>query len=390
MERVSQGAVLKSARAKKEKVVKDLVNIHNIDYTVFLVTFILVLLGVVMVLSASYYTASREPYNDMYTFFRKQAVAALMGMCAMLFMSTFNYRYLKGLAFMVYAVANALLILVLFIGATVKGATRWIVIPGVIQFQPSEIAKVGIILFLSLIISSRKDILKNWSGFFLCTAIVGVSALLVFLGKNMSTTLIVMAIGMSIIFVASPYTLRFIVAGASAVSGLALYLFKFSTDFRGERVTTWLNPFENPTDEGFQIINSLYAIASGGAFGLGIGQSRQKTFTPEIHNDFIFSIICEELGFVGALIVLVLFGVLIWRALKIAISAQDTFGALLATGIATMIGLQVIINIAVVTNAIPNTGVPLPFISYGGTSLVVMMGMIGVLLNISRHEKRSE
>jgi len=197
-------------------------------------------------------------------------------------------------------------------------------------------------------------------------------------------------IGFGIIFIASPHTLRFIIAGIGGVSSVVAYLVYAAANtgsFRGGRLMAWLDPFADPTGKGYQTVQSLYAIASGGWFGLGLGQSRQKTFIPEAHNDIIFSIVCEELGLAGAAIVILLFSILIWRGFKVAMNAPDTFGSLTAAGIVVTIAAQVIINIAVVTNTIPNTGVSLPFISSGGTALVVMMGMVGILLNISRYSR---
>ncbi len=370
---------------QKDNRPKNLVNVSGVDITVLLVTIILVLFGVVMVFSASYYTAAIR-FNDMYSFLRKQALAAVMGFCAMLIAANFNYRYLKKFALLLYAFSCFALVFVAIFAEEVNGAKRWIELPVIGQFQPSEFAKIGLILFISVIISSNKNILKRWGGFFFCCGVVGAISGLVYLG-SLSTTIVVFSVGMVIIFVSSPYTMRFVIMGLSAAGGLVSYIAFFSDSFRNERFLAWLNPFDYANGSGYQIIQGLYAVASGGAFGLGIGQSRQKSFTPEAQNDFIFGIICEEFGFLGALIVLMLFGVLIWRGLKIAINAPDTFGSLVATGIVTMLAVQVIINVAVVTNSMPNTGIPMPFISYGGTALVISMGAMGVLLNISRYEK---
>jgi cell division protein FtsW len=207
---------------------------------------------------------------------------------------------------------------------------------------------------------------------------------------GMSNSLIVAFIGFGMIFVASPHIWRFVAMGIAAVSGLVAYLWWSALndmDFRGNRFTAWLDPFDDPMDTGFQIVQSLYAIGSGGLFGLGIGQSRQKSFLPEAHNDIIFAIISEELGLIGAVTILLLFGILIWRGIKVALGALDTFSAMTAMGIVLTIAGQVIINVAVATNSIPNTGVTMPFISYGGTSLLVCMALMGVLLNISSYSK---
>ncbi len=322
----------------------------------------------------------------MFFFLKKQLLFGIVGFCAMIIMSYMNYSYLKRLAFPIYVAANGMLVFVWLFGTVTNGAKRFIYIPGFGQFQPSEIAKVGVILMISLVISSNKTLLKSWFGFFVCSAIVGISAFFVFLG-NLSTAIIVSVIGFGMIFCASPYIWRFVLPGAGAVSGLVAYLALSKGNFRSGRFQAWLDPFKDPEKSGYQTIQSLYAIASGGMFGLGIGQSRQKSFIPEAHNDIIFSIICEELGFVGASLVLLLFGILIYRGIRVALNAPDTFSSLVATGVVILIASQVIINVAVVTNSIPNTGVPMPFISAGGTSLIVTMGLVGILLNISRCTK---
>ncbi len=374
---------------KKNKEQKQVViAVGSIDYTTLLITSILLLIGVVMVFSAGYYNAAtRKEFNyDMYYFLKKQGFFAILGFSVMMFMSQINYRYLMRLGFPLYIVSNILLIWVAIGTVASHGAKRWIELPVIGRFQPSELSKVAVILLISFIIHKHKNILKNWGGFLLCCGIVGLTMGLVLLG-NLSTALIVGIIGFGTIFVASPHVLRFVIAGMTAVGGLVSYIAFFSKGFRGERFDAWLDPFADPRGYGFQIIQSLFAIASGGPFGLGIGQSRQKSFIPEPHNDFIFSIICEELGAVGAAIVLILFAVLIWRGIKIAMEATDVFGTMVATGIILMIASQVIINVAVVTNSIPNTGVPMPFISYGGTALLITMFLMGILLNISRHSK---
>ena len=253
-------------------------------------------------------------------------------------------------------------------------------------FQPSEVAKISVILFLALYICTHKDCLKDLRGFFRCLGILSVPVGLIAI-SNFSTAIVVMAIGCTMLFVASP-KIWYFVAAAVPVSLAGVFAVALpSVRYRLSRIQIWLDPFSDPTVKGYQIIQSLYAVASGGLFGLGLGQSRQKTFIPEAYNDIIFAIICEELGMVGAALVIVLFALLIWRGIKIALNSQDMFGCLVASGITALIAFQSIINIAVVTNTIPNTGQPLPFISYGGTSLVFTMGMMGILLNISRYQK---
>lgn len=376
------------AAEKGAEAPRQVIAVGSVDYTALLMTTLLLLIGVVMVFSAGYYNAATKPEfgYDMYYFLKRQGLFAVAGFCVMMFMSTVNYRYLMRLSVPIYIVANVLLIFVALRGIVSHGAPRWINLPIIGRFQPSEISKMAVILLVSYLIHKYKNILKNWGGFALCCGVVGFTAGLVLIG-NLSTALIVLIIGVGIIFVASPHVLRFVAFGGLGAAALVSYIAVFSSGFRGERFDAWLDPFADPRGYGFQIIQSLFAIASGGPFGLGLGQSRQKSFVPEPHNDFIFSIICEELGLVGAAMVLLLFAILIWRGIKIAMDATDTFGSLVASGIVLMIASQVIINVAVVTNSIPNTGVPMPFISYGGTGLLITMFLMGVLLNISRHSR---
>ena len=367
--------------------------IGTIDQTLFLVVVILVLFGVMMVFSASYVVTGRSARHNFDTFFflRRHGAVALLGFVIMNVMANVNYRYLRRFTLPLYLTSLGLLTFAFLFGPTIGGARRWIPIPIFGQFQPSEIAKIALILVLARVISRNKNILDKWPGFLFCGAIVGIMAVFVGVG-NLSTAIIVAIIGGGMIFMASKHILRFVVAGVAAAGGMIGYLYFMAfhatgAHFRGGRFLAWLDPFSDMEGYGFQIVQSLYAIASGGLFGLGIGQSRQKTFLPEVHNDVIFSVIAEELGFVGAGIILLLFGILIWRGLRIAMNATDSFGALLAVGIVLMIASQVIINVAVVTNSIPNTGIPMPFISYGGTALIVSMGCMGILLNISRYSR---
>lgn len=373
---------------ERPRVVPNIINQGSIDYTVCFVTVVLVLVGVVMIFSAGFHNAATRSefgYN-MFHFLQRQSLFAGIGLLVMLFMSRVPYRLLLRTGWPLYIASGVMLIYVALFGRAVGGAQRWMNLPLIGRFQPSEITKVAVILVLSSIIFFKKDILDTWKGFLYLSGIVGVAAGLVLVG-NLSTAIIVGIIGMSIIFVASPHVGRFIAIGGAAVGVLVSYIGFFAQDFRGARFDAWLRPFDFPQGVGYQTIQSLYAIASGGIFGLGIGQSRQKSFLPEPHNDMIFAIISEELGFAGAVFILALFAILIWRGIKIAMNATDLFGALVATGIVVMIAGQAIINVAVVTNSIPNTGIPMPFISYGGTSLLVTMFLIGVLLNISRYHR---
>lgn len=364
---------------------------NQYDFMVLFVVVMLVLFGVVMIFSSSYYyTLTRESFHyDMYYFLKRQAIWAALGFTAMIFFMNFNYKILRNLAFLAYLFSNFCLVLVQIVGTRINGQKRWLGITDSIGFQPSEVAKISIILFLAFYLSTHKDCLNTIKGFFRCLAILAVPAGLIAI-SNFSTAIVVTAIGGTMLFVASPKIWYFVVAivPVGVAGGIAVSLPQFG--YRISRIKIWRDPFSDPIGKGYQTIQSLYAIASGGLFGLGLGQSRQKTFIPESYNDIIFAIICEELGMVGAALIILLFAVLIWRGVKIALNAIDMFGCLVAIGITSMIGFQAIINIAVVTNTIPNTGQPLPFISYGGTSLLFTMAAMGILLNISKYQKTKE
>jgi len=347
---------------------------------------ILVVFGLVMVLSASSYAAMHSGAG-MYAFFTQQALGAALGFVGMVAAATFNYKMVAKFAGLLYVAANGLLVYVALFGREIQGARRWIEI-GPVNFQPSEIAKIAVILMLAVYINADKNRVNTLKGLIGCAFIIGTPLGLVLWGRNLSTAIIIGAIGFVMIFLASPYFWRFVVAAGAVVGGFILFVM-FGPAYRMDRINAWLDPFADPTGVGFQNVQSFFAIASGGWFGLGLGNSNQKLyFLPEAQNDFIFAIIVEELGLFGAMIILMLFGVLVWRGLRAAINSRSMLGCLIATGIITMVSVQVIINVGVVTNTIPNTGIPLPFISYGGTSIAVMMAAIGMLLNISRYQKR--
>ena len=374
-----------SEKQNRSKNSSSTVYVGNLDATFLICTVILVLFGIVMVFSASYYNAFHNS-NDRFRYLINQSVSALVGAAALIFLANVNYRYFKRFTTLIYLGTLALLALVPFIGHEHGGAVRWITLFGV-TFQPSELAKVALILKLSALISNKKNLLHTFRGTMQALLVVGLPVGLIAI-SNFSTALIVAVIGMGMIFIASPYTLIFFTLAGTGAASITAYLAFFSDGFRGARFAAWLRPFDYRLETGFQTVQSLYAIGSGGLFGLGIGQSRQKLgFIPEAHNDIIFSVIVEELGIIGGGLLIFLFGVIIWRAITIAIKTDSLYGSLIATGIAIMLGVQIIINIAVVTNTIPNTGIQLPFISYGGTSLLISMASAGLLLNISRYSK---
>jgi len=379
--------------ARQQQETEQVVNVGAMDYTIYLVVALLVLIGVVMVFSASYSTTSTwagPPYhNDAFFYLRRNAIMAAVGFVVLHIAANVSYEHIRRLAPLIFLVAIGLSIAVVAIGVASRGATRWIPFPVINQFQPSEVAKAALIFMMAYLIDKSPTRLKTWGGlFFMGGVVLLITGLTAYSG--FSSALIVGAIGFGMIFIASPHILRFAAGGAAAVTAVVSYLWwdaNFSDGFRGGRFRAWLDPWAYSDTRGFQVIQSLYAIASGGLFGEGIGQSRQATFVPEAHHDIIFAIIIEELGFIGAAMILLLFGIFIWRGIKVALNSHSTFASMTAIGIVFAIAFQALINVAVVTNSIPNTGVTLPFISYGGTSLVVSMGLTGVLLNISRYTK---
>ncbi len=370
-------------KTAKRKYIKPL----GYDFTVLFIVLTLVLFGVVMIFSSSYYytMTSTKFNNDMFYFLKRQSVWAVLGVCAMVFGMNVPYTFWKRFARLAYWLSNFFLLLLPFVGIEAGGQKRWLGY-GSMQFQPSEFTKIAVILYLSLYVCEHRKELGNLKGFCRAAIILFIPVVLIAI-SNFSTALLVLLIGATILFIASPRIWYFVAALGVVVPAGAIAILLPQFRYRLGRITIWLDPWSDPIDKGFQTIQSLYAVASGGLFGLGLGQSRQKTFVPEPHNDIIFAIICEELGIVGAAMILLLFAVLIWRGIKIAINAKDSYGMLVATGITATVAFQSIINIGVVTNTIPNTGQPLPFISYGGTSLLFLMAMMGILLNISRYPK---
>lgn len=304
----------------------------------------------------------------------------------MFFISMIDYRIYKGRIADIGMVGAIILLALVFVpglGVTRNDATRWLNIG--IQFQPSEIMKVAIIIFLSAKISKYPESINRfWKGMLLYLLLLGVIAGLLLFEPHMSATVIILIISASIMFSAGlswKYIIPVGIGGVAACVVLAL-----TAEYRMKRVMIFLDPWQDKLGDGWQIIQSIYAIASGGLFGVGLGKSTQKyMYIPEPHNDFIFAILSEELGFIGALGVIALFAIFIWRGIVIAMKAPDMFGTLLAVGITTMVGIQALLSIAVVSSAIPVTGIPLPFFSYGGTALIILLCSCGILLNISRN-----
>ena len=364
------------------------------DYIILIVVMLILACGLIMVLSASS-PASLSESGDSYQYFKKQAICALIGLVAMFFTSMIDYRIYKKFTWIIYFVLLVLLFAVGFVGIEEGGARRWVKIAG-INFQPSEVAKVGFIIFFASILTDIKkegNIKRFWKGFvFPLVMLVPIIVAILIVQNHFSATFLIVAVTCIQMFIVGvPLKYFFAALGAGATMILTYIGFTSgkssgeSESFRISRIETWLDPFSDPTGEGWQIIQSLYAIASGGLFGLGFGESKQKyLYLPEPHNDFIFAVLAEETGFIGCVCVIILFAIFIWRGIVVSMKAPDTFGSLVAIGIVTLIGLQAIINIAVVTGTIPVTGMPLPFFSYGGTAIVVNLATVGILLNISK------
>ena len=365
-------------RQKKKRQIK------YFDYSLLFIIIFLICFGLVMLYSTSAYDAQLT-FKDPTHYLKRQGFAFGLGLTGMFVISRFDYRVWKKFGGVAYLVAILLSTLVLIPGIGIEHnySRRWLGIPNSsLEFQPSEFAKLAVIMFLaSMICRFPKKMAKFSTEVKVMLFILPLFALIAY--NNLSTAIIVMGIGVAMIFVASPKYLQFVIVGAVGVIGIVLFLVLPSAGYRGERVEMWLHP-ENYA-KGYQTLQGLYAIGSGGLFGKGLGNSMQKLgFVPEAPNDMIFSFFCEQLASFGALCVILLFLLLIWRFMVIANNARDLYGALLVTGIMAHIAIQVILNIAVVTNSIPNTGVTLPFISYGGTSVVFLMAEMGLALSVSR------
>lgn len=359
----------------------------SIDMPLLLLTLILLTIGVVMVLSASfaraYYDIENETGGRATYYFTRQLLFAGAGVGTMLFFSSLPMKLYRKAAFPILAFAVLSLLAVPFIGVESGGARRWIDI-GFTTYQPSEIAKIGIILTFASMICRLKGKMSTFKyGVLPFAAILAVIVGLLLLEPHLSASVIIIALGAAMLFIGGAKLYLF-VGGAVLVGGAgAVVIGQFS--HASARITTWLDPLADTSGAGYQIVQSLYSIGSGGLLGLGLGQSRQKyLFLPEEHNDFIFSVVCEELGFVGAALILALFALLVVRGFWLSMHARDRYSLMVGTGITTLLAMQVILNVAVVTNLVPCTGISLPFFSYGGTALLIQMGEMGILLAISR------
>ena len=364
------------------------------DYTLLFVVMFLVFFGLIMLYSTSSYEATLDFGNGAY-YLKKQAMATVLGLVMMLFISVVDYHVWRRFALPAYLISLVLVVLVKTpLGYEANGARRWIKIAGV-SLQPAEVVKITLILLLASVICIMGKQVRTWRGIIIVMGAALIPAVMIlFITKNMSSAIIIAGIAAVILFVADPHYTRYIVV-VSAVCLAALVVVVIynaakggaspTGGFRGTRILAWLNPEAYSDNTGFQTLQALYAIGSGGLWGKGLGQSMQKLgFLPEAQNDMVFSIICEELGLFGAFCVILLFVMLLWRMMVIANNAPDLFGALLVVGVMGHFAIQVVLNIAVVTNSIPNTGITLPFISYGGTSILFLMSEVGLVLNVSK------
>lgn len=357
----------------------------SIDYPFLILVLLLLAVGLAMLYSASYAQSLYDTgYQSSTRYLQKQAVCALIGMAAMYFFSRIPAAAWKRLAWPVYGAGIVLLLAVLVFGQSVNGAKRWINIAG-IQFQPSELAKFSMILLLARLTrlygDSAQDFRHGVLGF--GCAMLGLLIPLA-LEKHLSAIMLMGMVGVVMMFVAGTRA-KWLALGALAAAAFVLIYITFM-GYAGDRVTAWLHPELDPSDTGYQILQSLYAIGSGGLLGLGYGRSKQKyLYLPFQYNDYIFAIICEEVGLIGALAIIGLFSAVIARGYWIALRARDRFSTVLAAGLVTLIAVQTILNLGVVTNLLPSTGIALPFFSYGGTALAVNLGEMGILLSISRY-----
>ena len=357
----------------------------KIDITFLAIVLILLTAGLVMLFSASY-AYSLEYYDNSYRFISRQALFAVVGVILMLIVSRIDYHIWRKFAWVIFAFSIILLVILLILPPMVDGMSvkRWFVF-GPINFQPSEIAKFSIILLFSSLIAGNYKEMKKLGFVVFLILILLFTAVLIVAEPHLSATLLVLAIGV-VLMIVGGIAKKFIVGGAIVGAvGIAGFMVSGAISYVADRLTYWLDPWSDAMGKGFQTIQSLLAIGSGGILGRGIGQSRQKyLWVPEPHNDFIFSIVCEELGLIGAVAIIILFCLLIWRGFYVAMHAKDKYGSLLAIGLTFQVGLQAMLNIWVVTNTIPNTGISLPFFSYGGTSLLILLCEMGLVLSVSR------
>ena len=361
----------------------------KLDFGMLTIIIVLLCIGLVMVSSASSYLALTS-YNDSNYYLIKQLQFAILGVIAMLIISKIDYRVYKKFSYLFFIISIILLAAVLIpnVGVKVNGATRWLGFGETFRFQPSEIVKISLVFAISTYIATNYKKTNSIRGYIIPFLMLAVVVIIMFLQNHMSGTLVMMVAALSIIFASGiKIKLRYIIP-LIIIAVVALGIFILAEPFRINRILSFANPEQDIKVGNWQAAQSLYAIGSGGLFGRGLGQSREKySWLPEAQNDFIFSVLCEELGLVGAVIVLGMFIFFIYRGYKIALTCKDMYGSLIATGITSVFAIQILVNIAVVTCTMPVTGMPLPFFSYGGTALCINLCAMGILLSISRNCK---
>ena len=366
------------------------------DYSLLFIVLFLLGFGLIMIYSASSYEAY-DSYGDAAYYMKKQLIANIIGLVFMMVIANIPYTFWERFATLGYVVS---MILIFLVKTPLGIATRWIGIPHTgFNLQPAEVAKLCMILFLASLVCKMGKSVRTMKGFFtMMAAPLPIAASVYLITDNLSSAIIIMGIAVLMVFVASPDYKKFIIMGGSVLAAAGLLVVavvqlgdKIGGKFRLARIQAWLNPESQAQDKGFQTLQALYAIGSGGIWGKGLGQSMQKlSFLPEAQNDMIFSIICEELGLFGAVAIILMFIMLLWRMMVIANNAPDLFGAMLVVGVMGHIAIQAILNIAVVTNSIPNTGISLPFISYGGSSALFLLSEIGLVLSVARRIQLKE
>lgn len=372
---------------------------YYFDYSLLVIVLFLLGFGLIMVYSASSYEAF-DDYGDAGYYMKKQLVANILGLVAMIVVANIPYHFWERFALLGYLASAVLILLVKTpLGIESHGARRWIRIPGIgFNLQPAEVAKLCMILFLATLVCKMGKSVRSMKGFiFMILAPLPIVGMVYLITSNLSSAIIILGIAVLMVFVASPDYKKFIIIGLTGVAAVAVLVFSIinagdsAEGFRSERILAWLDPESQALDKGFQTVQALYAIGRGGIWGQGLGKSMQKlSFLPEAQNDMIFSIICEELGLFGAVAIILMFIMLLWRMMIIANNASDLFGAMLVVGVMGHIAIQAILNIAVVTNTIPNTGISLPFISYGGSSVLFLMVEIGLVLSVAKRIQLKE
>ena len=362
----------------------------RMDVPFLLLTLLLTAIGLVMLFSASFPSAYYETGNPAY-YFKRQAIFAALGLSAMFVVAKVNYQRWRGAArlLLIFSIFLLILVIIPHVGITNNGATRWLGIEKVFTFQPSEIAKLAVIVYFADSISKKREKMLQWrEGILPYAIILGVISILMLLEPHLSGTILIVGTG-AVMMAVGGMQGWLIGAGIGGVAAVAVLFVKLVESgvisYGASRIAMWHDPWLDMSDDGYQMVQSLIAIGSGGLLGLGLGKGRQKfMYLPEEHNDFIFAVVCEELGLIGACVIMLIFAMLLLRGFWIALHARDRFGTLLVVGVMTHLGLQVFLNIAVVSGLVPATGISLPFFSYGGTALALQLVEMGIVLSVSR------